>query len=267
MELADYGKESAPHMIWAPVDNVDTAYIGQLVKSTGDGVGNIGAASGAADTTNKTSIFGLVVGMNDNHTNLTYDSTYNSQYITGVVTQAAQAARNYIGNEGMYVKGDSQPLVKIAVIDATTVLRGYFYNSSFGTAASTLTVTTGSTTGLGFTSNACDFTPVANLATSYCRKGANAGLYRISTDTSTTVETNQRAFRYDIAVGDQFVRLPVRQGQSYVQTDAEAIFFDGSATPATDYWIINVLTLNFETAGREYCEFTFSPVHFDSARA
>lgn len=267
MLLADYGKAVAPHIIWMPVDGTDIAYVGQLVKSTGDGVGNIGQASGAADTSNLTSIYGLVVGVNDTFENQTYSSTYREQQITGVLTQAAQIARKYIGNEGMYVKGDPQPLVKVALIDATTVLRAYFYNSTYGTATSLLTVTTGSSTGVGFTSNATDHTPVADKSTSFCRTGANDGLYRISDDTSTTVETNDRAFKKAIAIGDTFVRLPVRQGVSFVQTDTEAIFFDASASPASNYWIINVLTLNFDEAGKEYCEFRFAACHFDEARA
>ena len=56
----------SPRNVWAPVDGTDIAYVGQLVKSTGDGVGNAGSASGAADTTTKARLWGIVIGTNNN---------------------------------------------------------------------------------------------------------------------------------------------------------------------------------------------------------
>ena len=255
--------------LWVPLDSTaapETAYQGALMKSGGDGVLNVAVASGAGDTSNKQVLFGVVIGTNDRYQ--TWDSTYKGLSTTSVITQAAQAARNFMGVEGMWSKADTQTFVQLALITPNTRVKVPLYNASYGTAPTLLTVTTGSATGLGFTSNACDFTPVADLCTSYCRTGANAGLYRISDDTSTTVETNDVAFKEDIAVGDKFVRVPLRPiGTSYVQTDAEGIFFDVSASPATNYWIFNVHELHLEEAGKEYVIGTFAPCHFDLVRA
>lgn len=269
MELADQGNEKAPHMPWFPIDGTDTIYRGQVVKTSGDGVAPIGAASGAADTSNKSTILGLVMGNTDDQNNELWDTTFNAKKVTGIVTQADQVARNgkYVGNVGMYRVGDSIPLVQVALLTPSTILTARLYNSTYGTAPSLLTVTTGDAVGLGFTSNATDHTPVADKSTSYFRTGASEGLYRISDDTSTTVETNDVAFKGGIAVGDTAIRVPYRQGLSFAQLDTEAIFLDVSATPATNYYIINVISMNLDIAGEETIDFTFGPVHFDLARA
>ena len=260
--------ENPIRTIWAPLDTTSTptVYVGQLAKSTGDGVGAVAQASGAGDTTGKQVIMGVISGTN-NRTPV-YSTTSNSDSITAVITQAAQNARDFTGVEGFYSKGDQQSYVQLTLIGPNTILKAPIYNAALGTAPTLLTVSTGSTTGLGFTSNACDFTPVADLATSYCRTGANAGLYRISDDTSTTVETNDVAFQYDIAIGDTFVRVPMRPfGQSYVQTDASALYFNSAASPATDYFIIDVIGLDLKEAGKESVYFKFNQCHFDLVRA
>jgi hypothetical protein len=259
--------QSPDQAVWAPVDGTDSVYVNQVVQSTGDGVAPLGAASGAADTTNKVVPYGCVIGT-DVHPAGVFSSVTNSDVVTGVQTQALQVARDFEGAEGQWVKGDPQPKVQISLITAETILEAPLYNSTLGTAPTVLTVTTGSTDGLGFTSNATDFTPVADLCTSIGRSGANEGIMRISDDTSTTVSTNDRAFPYDIAVGDTLIRVPLRPiGQSFVQFDSESTFIDVSASPATDYFIIDVLRLDLDTAGEEKVYFRFNPVHFDPARA
>ena len=95
----------------------------------------------------------------------------------GSDTQSTQNARKYFGQEGMWSKGDKQPLVEVALIDNTTRIKAPIYSGSYGSALTLQTVTTGSTTGLGYTANASDMTGMANNCTSYCRTGANAGLY------------------------------------------------------------------------------------------
>lgn len=265
--------EGSPRAYWAPVDTTSTPtlYHGQLVRSTGDGVGSLAVASGVGDTSGKQVIKGVVVG--DNNDVKVYDSTYKGNSVTAVITQAAQAAREVLGVEGRYSKGDKAAYVQIQEITAQTVLRGKIYGSStvHGTALTTLTITTGSTTGLGFTSNATQFTPVADLSTSYCLTGANAGIYRISDDTSTTVETNDLAFPQDIAIGDTFVRAPLRPtGTSYVQLNGTAgigLWFDGTASPATNYFIIDVLDLDLSNTADATVVFRFAPCHFDLVRA
>jgi hypothetical protein len=244
----------------------DTLYVGQIVYATGDGVAPLGQAAGAADTTNKKVPFGVVVGTDNK--NPLYDSTYGVQYVTSVQSQADQLGRDWLGVEGPLGKADPAAKVHIALIEPTTVLKGRIFNGSWGTALTVQTVTTGSATGAGYTANACDFTPVADLCTAYCRSGANRGIYRITTDASATDCTVSLYFPYDIAVGDTFVRAPVRPfGKSYVQFDSESMFIDGSASPATNYFVIHVIGLDLSRAGGEYVLFRFDGDHFCTTRA
>ena len=262
----------SPATIWIPVSRVSSAitlYVGQLVQFPvgQDGAIPLAVASGVGDTSGKQVIYGVVVGTND--LSPTYSSTY-GQYVASVQSQADLNARRQMGVEGMHPKGDHQAMVQVALITEETVLKGDIRNAALGTAPSLLTVTTGSTTGAGFTSNACDFTPVAYACTTYCRTGANAGIYRISSDTSTTVETNNVYWDNDIAVGDTFVRVPMKQGISYAQINSTSgalgLWLEASASPATNYFILDVLELNLEKAGQESATFRFAPCHFDLVR-
>ena len=254
---------------WVPLDTTSTPtlYEGQLVKNAlGDGIIQLATATGIGDTTNLQAISGVIVGFN-NRTPV-YDATYKRNKLTAVITQAAQVARDWAGQEGQWSKGDPQAMAQIALIGPRTILEAPLFNGTLGTASTLLTVTTGSTDGLSFTANAAQVTPVADLCTSYCRTGANAGIMRISDDTSTTAETNDLAFPYDIAIGDTFIRVPLRPfGKSYVQVDSLAMFFDTAASPVTNYFIIDVLELRLEVAGQESVLFKFHPCHFDSVRA
>ena len=265
--------DGSPRTYWADMDTTSTPtlYHGQLVQSTGDGVGPLAVATGAADTTAKQVIKGVIVG--DNNDVKTWSSTYNANYITSVITQAAQAARETLGVEGKTPKGDPAAKVQIAEITPQTVLRAPIFASAtvHGTALTTLTVSTGSSTGLGFTSNACDFTPVADLATAYCKSGANAGIYRITDDAVTTAATNDLAFPQDIAIGDTFHRAGLRTtGLSYVNLNTTAgigLWFDGTFSPATNYFLIDVLDLDLSNAAGATVTFRFGTPHFDPLRA
>jgi len=268
--------ENEIRTIWCALDGSSTYYDGQLVSilaaSKAHVTGTVvplAVPAGAADTTNFQLIFGVVVGTND--ITATYNST--GRYITGAITQAAQVARitsGFFGAEGMYSKSDPQPLVEVAVIGPNTVLRGDIRNAAVGTAPTVIadadgTDTTGYTTA-GLTS-ACDFTPVANNCTIYCRTGANAGLYRVTNDTSTTAPDVTVAFPYDVALGDTFVRVPMKQGSSNVYIGGPGLYFDVAQTAATNTFNVHVLDMNLTEAGKEHATFCFSPVHFDSARA
>lgn len=259
-----------PHLVWYPIDTADTAtetlYVGQIVKAGSDGVLNLGSASGAADATGKAVPWGIVVSTNNKVQ--TYNTTYKTEYITSAATQAAQLARSYQGVEGKWSKNDPQAMVQVALIDPSTVIKGRIFNGAVGTAPTLLTVSSttdsdGLVTG-NTTTNATSFTPVQDLGTIYCRSGLNAGLYRITQDTSTTVPTVDTAYPYDVAVGDTFVRVPLRPvGQSYGQFDSEALYINAGASPATDYFILDVIVLDLATAGNEYCLFRFNSIHFD----
>jgi hypothetical protein len=263
------GDTPLKHTRWYRVDTNDTLYVGQLVKSTSDGLAPMGAASGAADTSNKSVPWGIVIGTSDYDP--THSATYGGDYITGVTTQAAIAARKNAHVEGQNPKGDKAAYVHVARIFPDTHIAGPIFNAAYGTAITEFANTVASTDGLGITKAATiGFTPVGDLATIYCRTGANAGVYRITTNTSTTIYTWTHAMGADIAIGDTFVYVPMRDvGPSYVQFDAESTYIEGgtSASLATNYYIINVEYLILDKAGEETCVFTFGMDHFCPARA
>jgi len=264
-----------PNKKWFPVNMVSSAstlYVGQLTQFpiADNGLAPLAAATGAADTSGKQVIHSVVTGTND--LSPTFDATY-GQYITAVDTLALQGARKQFGAEGMFVKGDPQALVEVDLITAETEIQANVGGSATvkTTAPTLLTVTTGSATGAGFTSNATQFTPVAQLCTVYCRTGANAGIYRISLGTSTTVFTFTTLWPKAIAVGDTFVAVPYRLGMCYANINttsgALGLWLNGTALDATNSFIINVLKMDLSEAGKETINFRFHSVHFDLTRA
>ena len=260
-----------PHLIWVPVVPAGTVHMGDIVTAQADeGVTVMPQGDGASDTTNKAIPYGIVVGSNRTADNKVFDTTYGMESMTDPGATAPHTATAERLFSSVHAKGDRRLYVRIARIYPDTLIKAPICNNTPTTAPSVVTVTTGSTTGLGFTSDSCDFTPVADLCTSYCRTGANRGIYRISDDTSKTTETNDVAFPYDIAVGDTFVRVPVKtHGRAYVRVgdDTYSGYINCSETPATDYNVIHVEELNLEKAGGEYCIFTFDMDQFCTARA
>jgi len=261
-------QEAGLGLVWVPVDcnggSFDTLYNGQLVKSGSDGVLPLGAASGAADTSTKAIPFGVIVG--NNLKEQLYNSTYHTNYITS--KSPHDNTTEYVSVEGPWGKGDKSAMVLVHMIGPQTKIRGGLYGSSFGTVLAEQTVTTGSAAGSGYTAGAAGFTPVADLCTIYCRKGANLGCYRITTDTSTTVRTVDHYFPADIAIGDKFCAVGIRHsGSTYMQLDSESTYILGENRPATNYFIVTVEKLDLSESGKESCTFRFATCHFDSARA
>ena len=206
--------------LWVSGDGSSTYYKGQLVSlvaaSKAQVTGTVvplAVPAGLADLSNFQVPFGVVLGFNDRSP--TWNSTILAESGGGAIaTQAAQLARDVILGGGMYSPNDPQLLMKISIITPWTVLEGPIFNAAIGTAPTLLTDTAGSATGYttAGTTNACEFTPVANSCTIYCRSGANAGLYRVTNDTSTTAPDVTVAFPYDVAIGDTFVRVGAKQG-------------------------------------------------------
>ena len=256
---------------WMPINTVGGSalniYVGQIVKNDTialNGVAPVTAASGAGDVTNKQNIYGVVMGTNNYPMTELFDPVF-GQYITNATTQAAQLAIMKMGVEGMHPKGDPQPMVQIAPITEETVMIGDIYNGSFGIPPTLLTVTTGSTNGSTFTANACDFVPLsaANMSTTFCRTGANAGIYRVNSDTSATGCTFSTPFPYPIAVGDTFVRVPYKQGNTLFANfgdDVLAFYWDCSLLSITNYFIITVHELDLRYPGKEIVMFSFDSV-------
>ena len=266
---------------WAATDGSSTYAIGQLVAFTAASkaahygtVKPLAVPAGVADTTNFQVIAGVVVGIDDRTT--AYSSTYYSDARAGVTTQAAQLAREWIGQEGMYSKGDPQLLVQVQEILPTTVIEGDIRYGAIGTNSTLLTVSA-STDSDGMVTanvktNSCVFTPVANVCTIYCRSGANMGLYRVTADTSTTAPTVTVAFPYDVVAGDTFVRVPFKQGFSSIyigDTTTIGMYVDngGQATITTNTFDVIVYKLDLARAGSEKIQFRFANTHFDFRRA
>lgn len=265
--------ESTARTIWLPVDGTSTVYVGQIVymglaTPAGTGVITLGAASGASNTSNKFTPLGIIVGTN-NRTPL-FNSTYMTEYITGVNSVAAQAARLPEGfgmAEGMWSKSDPQPLVQVALIDQTTYIKGPIRNAALATAPTTQTVTTGAA-GTGFTANAAEFTPVAYNATALCLTGANAGLYRISSDTSATVRTFAKYYPYTISVGDTFKNANIALGTCRMQFDSTAQWIENSAALTSNYFTVEVIKISLGAAAEDcWAIFKFGGDNFTAARA
>jgi hypothetical protein len=261
-----YVDQGSPRTVFAPIDTVTgtSLYVGQLVKNDSvslNGMAPLAVASGTTDKSQLQSIYGVVVG--DNNETAKFLATYGQYQITQN-TVALQAANPKLGNAGMYAIGDPQPLVKVATITPNTVLRANIYNATVGVAPTVATVASGSSTA-GFTTNSIDVATVANMCTAYCRTGANAGRYRVVLSASATAHTFTTLWPVAPAVGDTFVIVPMKVGYSFVQINSTSTYigmgFDCAATAATNYFGINVLELDLREAGKETVLFTFDPIH------
>lgn len=260
----------SPHTLWVPTETSATVYVGSIVCLDTSAIGTSEGfviremADGVGNITNYDMPFGVVIGTNEK--NPLFSTTYKTEYTTqgGAADPHDGSAREYTGVEGAWSKNEGTSFVKVALITPSTVLRAPIYNAAVGTAPTLLTATAGNTDGLQVTTNATQFTPVVGLATIYCRSGANAGVYRVTDDTSTTTATWDVAMPADTAVGDTFVRVPVRVGLSYVRIgdDTVASYINCAQSPATNYDQIIVTKLDLREAGKEHCEFMFTAGHF-----
>ena len=241
-----------------------TLYVGQLVKMYLGGIYPKGQASGAYDTSGRTApVLGVVSGICEK--NPSFSSTYSAEYTTvpSSVAQSHIEARQdvvaFLDNE--WPKGDHAYYAVVELIDKDTVVEGPFFNGSFGTVISEITVQSGggSTTGLGCTTDAIAASAaIAGNATIYGRSGANKGVARIPDSTSQTVHTWDMPMKNDISVGDTFVwvNLPLH-GPAKMQVDSLGLFIDIAADMSSDYYGVWVERLFLETSGQEKAHFRF----------
>ncbi len=271
-------------LVWVNGDGASTYYIGQIVSytpatKTNEMDGNViplAVPAGAADATNMQIPAGIVVGF-DLRTPKTVVAV-GSQYLQNdggtMVSQAAQLARDWTGVEGMHGKGDPAIFLQIEEILPDTLIQMPICNAALGTAptVATATVVSSSTDGMitAITNNAIDHTNVALMGTVYCRSGANAGIYRVQKSTTTTALSVTQAFPYDPAVGDTFVSVPFKQGNSTIYIAGPGLYVDCSKNPviaATNLFHVIVQRMDLSTAGREYVNFRFGGDHFCRFRA
>ena len=159
-------------------------------------------------------------------------------------------------------------MVEIDLITPMSIIRAPIFNAAKGTAPSLLTCTTGNSSGVAGTFNACDFTPTTeNYSTIYFRSGNNAGSYRVMDLASTTSLGWDDALRNDVAVGDTAVAVPIRtHGPSQIYFHATQMgWIDCAVEQAlagTALWSVTVIRLDLSVAGKEYCDFMFHSNHF-----
>jgi hypothetical protein len=255
-----------------PIQSSATIYVGGLVavdvSGPTEGVIMLPDSAGVYNETNCDVPLGVCIGTN--RKNPLYSSTYLTEYITepGAADPHDGASIEYVGVEGPWAKGDPVAMVKVALINPSTVLRAPIRNAAIGTPPTVLTATAGNASGLSVTTNAAQCASITSpLQTIYCRTGANAGAYRLTDTSSSTTHTWDQAMRNDTAVGDTFVFVPVRtHGYSTVMFDATTAMFidaaDAAVLGGTDRWGIQVVRLDLSTYGNEYCEFMFEAGHF-----
>lgn len=132
-----------------------------------------------------------------------------------------------------------------------------------GTALTARTVTTASTDGLTVTHSAYDASsPEMDEGVIWGYSGANAGVYRKITSTSSTATTVILAFPRDTAVGDQFLLAPISPTRSIVaqlttnctEIDASAAI-SGDATIVVTEMILNDLAGNGTTESYALIQF------------
>jgi len=260
----------APITVWVPVINTDTLYVGQLVRCNNEGVEPVAQASGAASQAHKVAAVGLIsdgasannmmygVVVGTNKRTPTFSSSYSAEYITYVAPSSATSG-DYFGVEGPWAKGDLQAMVEVAIITSETVLKAPLYNAAWGTAPTELVVASGAST-LGCTTNTNEASGIASESTIYFRTGAAAGAYRITDDTSPTGHTWDSATVTTCAVADTCVKVNLRpNGQCKMMPDSEAMYIDVNAECTTNYFLINVVSLDLSEAGKETVEFQMAP--------
>jgi len=266
--------QGAVDEFWCATDGTSKYYVGQLVSfgaaskaATPGTVVPLAVPAGAADTTNFQIPAGVVTGINTR--NPARDATTGLVAETAVVTQAAQLARDWALNGGMYAVGDPQMLVKVALINSCSLIEGPIYDGAYKTVCTTTTDTGGADT-TGYTSagtqGAVTFTPVASICTIYCRSGANAGLYRTTSDTSTTAAVVTTGFPYDVVLGDVFVRVPLKQGLSEIYIGGPGLYIDQGLTASNNFQVI-VKDMDLAVSGSEKARFWFTGDHFCNERA
>jgi hypothetical protein len=253
---------------FVPVEGTSTLYAGSIVYWYRYGVEVIGTATGHGNLTHVTEVpFGIVMASN-NKTKTYGASTYGyAEYITGTNTAATMLARDFRGAEGTnYPKGDGIPLVQVALLGPCSRIRGRLFQSAYGTAPTVATAASGLSTA-GATTSTITRATIGYNSYIYCRTGANKGSYRVVNSAHATIHTFAKEFMYTPAVGDTFVFGPRQGANVRVALDSVSQYIDVGGDAATHDHIITVLRTDLSTAGEEYCDFMFSPIHFLAAFA
>ncbi len=180
-----------------------------------------------------------------------YNATYKGDLITYDVTQATLVVNDPVG----------AAIAEVQILTPNSLIRAPIVKDTIGTNPECKACTTGSSDGLTFIVATID-TTVSNYSTAYCRTGANRGEYRKITTGAAATQTVVVPFTNDIAIGDTFCIVNVRQGWAHVQWESQFQGIDSSPDLSV-YFNVFVHELNLEEAGKEYCTFRFAPLHFN----
>ena len=264
-------QDSSQQTVWARVDGTSTLYVGQIVTSSSDGVLSMTAAAGTGDTSGKAVPYGVVIGTN--RKTPVSNTTANSEYISGVVSQADQIAVEKVMVEGVYPKRETSAMVEVALIDPSTYIKGRLFNAAYGTAPTVQTITTRQTDGMITAetwSNPDSEVFAVDESTIHMRSGLNKGLYRIGVNSVRTAPQVTHAFPHDNTTSDTGLQIPIREiGTAKVQFDSISTYIDVSLGKvySSQYYVVEVIKLNLDEAGKEYCIFRFNMDHFNLLRA
>jgi len=223
----------------------ETCYVGQMVISghTAGVGGHVQIMDIGTETyENDVGITGIVTGVVDG--SRTYNSTYNGDRSTYTTTQATIAS-------------DGPGEVQVTIIRPwATMIKGPICYSAYKTAPTLLTATSADSTGLAVTDTGNAITDTADdFSTIYCRTGANRGVSRVvTTTTSTTVHTVTIPFPYGIAIGDTFVKVAMTLGLSGIDILSTADCINGDV--AANFFPAYIHEINLEEAGKEYAVFS-----------
>jgi hypothetical protein len=232
-----------------------TLYNGQLVNFSKAGTdalnvgGHVALAVPAAEAgDDEFPIGGFVSGIVDGSRAYVASSSGVAQYgdsTTYTVTQSVVADT-----------GPSEVKVTLA-IPGVTLIKAPIYNAAWGTALTVQTNTAASSGGVTITDAANLITDIIDdKATAYCRTGANRGIYRpVSTTTSTSVNTVAVPFPYAIAVGDTFVIASCVLGHGSMNFPTSADCIDGNHALAA-FYSVYYHEINLEESGKEYAKFS-----------
>ena len=262
---------NAEQLQWMPVLAATKIYTGALVTVATaaplEGVKPMPTATGINNTDLEIPL-GVVVGNNNVSGSDVADS--GGQYITQVAAGATYGSTaQYQPVEGEDPIGDRLAKVLVHRISPHTVIRAPIWDTTLGTdlAAVACTVASGGD-GIGCTTAATTVATVPNFSTIYVRTGANRGVYRTLTSTSTTAHTWLHAMPADVAVGDSCVVINGLRpyGICKMQTDATGVFVDANAALTSHNFWIDVRRLDLSTAEAQYVEFTFTADNFCTQR-
>jgi len=231
-----------------------TMYTGQLVNFTKAGTdalnvgGHVSIAVPAAEANDdEFPIAGFVSGIVDGSRTYVASLSGTAQYgdrTTYTTTQATVKAN-----------GPSEVQVTLA-IPGITLMKAPIYNAAWGTALTVQTNTVASSGGVTITDTNNLITDIIDdKATAYCRTGANRGIYRpVSTTTSTSVSTVAVPFPNAIAVGDTFVIASCVLGHGSMNFPTSADCIDGNHALAA-FYSVYYHEINLEESGKEYAVF------------